>query len=113
MSRQPDPQKSVERLDTKGVLEAETKELWGDAEAAAIWSHPDPVGEYGRRMLRNDQAALCLSGGGIRSAAFALGVVQALARKNLLPASSISRPSREAAISEVSSGVGSRRKTRM
>jgi len=85
MSRQPDPQKSVERLDTKGVLEAETKELWGDAEAAAIWSHPDPVGEYGRRMLRNDQAALCLSGGGIRSAAFALGVVQALARKNLLP----------------------------
>ena len=85
MSRQPDPQKSAERLDTKGILEAETKELWGDAEAAAIWSHPDPVGEYGRRMLRNDQAALCLSGGGIRSAAFALGVVQALARKNLLP----------------------------
>ncbi|HEX2726922.1 MAG TPA: patatin-like phospholipase family protein [Beijerinckiaceae bacterium] len=29
--------------------------------------------------------ALCLSGGGIRSAAFALGVVQALARKGLLP----------------------------
>jgi Patatin-like phospholipase len=31
-----------------------------------------------------DQAALCLSGGGIRSAAFALGVLQGLARQNLL-----------------------------
>lgn len=31
-----------------------------------------------------DQAALCLSGGGIRSAAFALGVLQGLARENLL-----------------------------
>src|SRR6516162_5674926 len=30
------------------------------------------------------QAALCLSGGGIRSAAFSLGVLQALARKGLL-----------------------------
>src|SRR5262249_9731720 len=31
------------------------------------------------------RAALCLSGGGIRSAAFALGVIQALARMRLLP----------------------------
>jgi hypothetical protein len=31
-----------------------------------------------------EQAALCLSGGGIRSAAFSLGVLQALARKGLL-----------------------------
>lgn len=31
-----------------------------------------------------DQTALCLSGGGIRSAAFALGVLQGLARQNLL-----------------------------
>jgi Patatin-like phospholipase len=31
-----------------------------------------------------DQAALCLSGGGIRSAAFALGVLQGLARQKLL-----------------------------
>lgn len=31
-----------------------------------------------------DQSALCLSGGGIRSGAFALGVIQALARKELL-----------------------------
>ena len=30
-------------------------------------------------------SALCLSGGGIRSATFALGVLQALARKNILP----------------------------
>jgi hypothetical protein len=37
-----------------------------------------------KEALRKDQAALCLSGGGIRSAAFALGVLQALAKKGLL-----------------------------
>jgi hypothetical protein len=36
------------------------------------------------RETREKQAALCLSGGGIRSAAFALGVLQALSRKRLL-----------------------------
>jgi hypothetical protein len=34
--------------------------------------------------LRQDTSALCLSGGGIRSATFALGVLQALASRNVL-----------------------------
>ena len=37
-----------------------------------------------RKAVEGRQAALCLSGGGIRSAAFALGVMQALSRKRLL-----------------------------
>lgn len=40
---------------------------------------------YGRiHALQQRRAALCLSGGGIRSASFALGVLQALARHGLL-----------------------------
>lgn len=35
-------------------------------------------------VRETDTAALCLSGGGIRSATFALGVIQGLARKNVL-----------------------------
>ena len=37
-----------------------------------------------RNIHQRDQAALCLSGGGIRSATFALGVLQGLAHHNLL-----------------------------
>src|SRR3954452_10215634 len=73
-------------LNTEAVLRAETVELWGEAQADAIWgvSGEDAKTRYQRCMLSNGQAALCLSGGGIRSAAFALGVVQALAQKGLL-----------------------------
>jgi hypothetical protein len=39
---------------------------------------------YRLAAAAKDQAALCLSGGRIRSAAFSLGVIQALARKGLL-----------------------------
>src|SRR6185437_7311509 len=42
-------------------------------------AHADGVRRIG------DMSALCLSGGGIRSAAFALGVVQGLAARGLLP----------------------------
>jgi hypothetical protein len=42
-----------------------------------------PVGLY-RAALQRNRAALCLSGGGIRSACFALGVLQGLARLGLL-----------------------------
>ncbi|HYD69711.1 patatin-like phospholipase family protein [Azospirillum sp.] len=52
-------------LTTEEVLHDERREIWGD----------DAV---------RPQAALCLSGGGIRSASFALGVIQALACKGLL-----------------------------
>lgn len=60
-----------EPLKLDEVLEAEHAHLHGSA--------PD-------RPLRNRCAysALCLSGGGIRSASFALGVIQALGRKGLL-----------------------------
>jgi hypothetical protein len=36
--------------------------------------------EFYRSLNKHDSAALCLSGGGIRSAAFSLGVIEALAR---------------------------------
>ncbi|SRR5229473_2636482 len=51
------------------------------AEAAAIHGAPLKLGEsFIYRTLNNlNSAAICLSGGGIRSAAFALGVIQALA----------------------------------
>lgn len=39
---------------------------------------------YFEQALTKNQAALCLSGGGIRSAAFSLGVLQSLARNGLL-----------------------------
>jgi hypothetical protein len=61
---------------TKDVLCAEYKAIWGDAaqdEAA-----------YRKAVQKRDQAALCLSGGGIRSAAFSLGVLQVLAYRGLL-----------------------------
>ena len=63
-------------LTTEEVLRLEYRELW-----------PGEVGDletYGAKVFANGQAALCLSGGGIRSAAFALGVVQSLAKKRLL-----------------------------
>jgi hypothetical protein len=57
-------------------------------EYGAIWpDDPDPPADeaaYRRRAFANGHSALCLSGGGIRSAAFALGVLQALSGKGLL-----------------------------
>jgi hypothetical protein len=62
------------------------------AEYALIWNEPklvqgtdkEIVADYQVKAFAHGQAALCLSGGGIRSAAFALGVLQALSRKGLL-----------------------------
>src|SRR5690348_8205268 len=45
---------------------------------------PDDLETYEQRASCLKLAALCLSGGGIRSAAFCLGVLQALAEKCLL-----------------------------
>jgi hypothetical protein len=64
------------------------------AEYALIWKEPklvegtddEVVSDYHVKAFAHGQAALCLSGGGIRSAAFALGVLQALCRKGLLTA---------------------------
>ena len=50
--------------------------------------HPDdalpPDGDFERTACAANRSALCLSGGGIRSAAFAIGALQALARHRLL-----------------------------
>src|SRR5580698_8170331 len=58
------------------------------AEYQAIWNSPLPAGDveatYRREVQARNQAALCLSGGGIRSAAFSLGVLKVLAARGLL-----------------------------
>ncbi len=63
-------------LDTEQVLREEAKAIYGDAAS-------DLHGKSGTALykaLNNlGSVALCLSGGGIRSAAFALGLIQALA----------------------------------
>ncbi len=67
------------------VLRQEFEELHGAG------SGLPPPGDTLERLYREihdldpPRAALCLSGGGIRSASFALGVIQALARRRLLP----------------------------
>jgi hypothetical protein len=57
-------------------------------EYEAIWGGPLPEtnfeAAYRREVQKKKQAALCLSGGGIRSAAFSLGVLQVLANRGLL-----------------------------
>src|SRR5262245_33059845 len=65
-------------LTTPDVLGAEYNAIWRERKRFA--SEDD----YRVAMRDKEQAALCLSGGGIRSAAFALGVLQALAKKRLL-----------------------------
>jgi Patatin-like phospholipase len=57
------------------------------AEYAAIHGAEPPITDlasYHKSASAIGQSALCLSGGGIRSAAFSLGVIQALARTRLL-----------------------------
>jgi hypothetical protein len=71
---------STRAVTTAEVLCAEYRWLWPDDPQP-----PTNEEEYYAKLTRAEQqAALCLSGGGIRSAAFALGVLQALSRKNLL-----------------------------
>ncbi len=65
------------------------------SEVAAIDGAPQPAanpdlteaaayGEIHTRATGNELSALCLSGGGIRSATFSLGVMQGLATRGLL-----------------------------
>jgi hypothetical protein len=60
-------------LTTAQVLQEEAKAIHG-VDPGSL--HGEPLYRFLNRL---DQSALCLSGGGIRSAAFALGVIQALA----------------------------------
>jgi len=72
-----DGKANVHVASTAEVLETEFRLIWGEPPSG------EPV-DLGDLAFDRGQAALCLSGGGIRSAAFALGVVQALSRKRLL-----------------------------
>ena len=89
-------------LTTIEVLLREAKEIHGksfpaidkkiaDCTAVGEWPpEPDSEAEYEfladvyRELLSLNSVALCLSGGGIRSASFALGVLEALARNELV-----------------------------
>src|SRR5262245_8621726 len=75
------------------ALHQEFEELHGAAGAGPTQREASPDGEGGDDLeqlyqrihgLAVPRAALCLSGGGIRSASFALGVLQGLARHGLL-----------------------------
>ena len=68
------------------VLEAEFVALHGRIPPTTTASEPDRLAAlYGHiHDLPQKRTALCLSGGGIRSATFALGVIQGLARLSLL-----------------------------
>ncbi len=68
-----------------GALWDEFEAIHAKPRAAATAQGPDAsLHAYYSAALATPQAALCLSGGGIRSAAFSLGVLQALARSKLL-----------------------------
>jgi len=71
------------------VLECEYEHLHGTLPADFPANDPHPkrrLDELNAAIHTRRHAALCLSGGGIRSASFALGVVQGLARRRLLGA---------------------------
>jgi hypothetical protein len=64
---------------TEDVLREEYKAIWGDTLPQTGFESA-----YRANVQKKEQAALCLSGGGIRSAAFSLGVIQVLAYRGLL-----------------------------
>jgi Patatin-like phospholipase len=64
---------------TEDVLRAEYEAIWG-----GVLPQADFEDAYRKDVQKKKQAALCLSGGGIRSAAFSLGVLQVLAHRGLL-----------------------------
>jgi hypothetical protein len=72
------PQAKAHCVTTDVVLHREYQKIWGADEDTKN------INVYFRKVNRHKQAALCLSGGGIRSAAFGLGVLQALSRNGLL-----------------------------
>ena len=68
-----------------GALWQEFEAIHGKPRASPLEPGPDAsLHAYFDAALQHNQAALCLSGGGIRSAAFSLGVLQALARRGML-----------------------------
>lgn len=74
-------------LDTESMLREEAFEIEGE-----IISHDVQGIALNRRLNRLNRSALCISGGGIRSATFALGVIQALASHPRRPGNEPARP---------------------
>src|SRR5437867_366567 len=66
------------------VLEKEFEKLHSAAPDATGETAADPLTDIYGRIHAQNHTALCLSGGGIRSASFGLGVLQGLAQHNLL-----------------------------
>jgi Patatin-like phospholipase len=69
------------------VLEAELSALGGTAptlDPPNLANEPNRLRQLYSRLYENHLSALCLSGGGIRSASFSLGVIQGLAEAKLL-----------------------------
>jgi hypothetical protein len=70
---------------TAGALWREFEAIHGpERPASNRQGHDGALRDYCDAALQKHQSALCLSGGGIRSAAFSLGVLQDLARRGLL-----------------------------
>ncbi|HEY6330228.1 MAG TPA: patatin-like phospholipase family protein [Blastocatellia bacterium] len=78
---------SSQPLQLAQVLEEEYEALHGDLPADYDRDQPDQperLANIWSLIHKQEQTALCISGGGIRSATFALGVLQGLARIGLL-----------------------------
>jgi hypothetical protein len=84
----PDEKYLKEFLDThRAPPRPDLKDAKGEdheAERRALAAYYEAVHKFRKNDKEPGQTALCLSGGGIRSAAFALGVLQALAHLKLL-----------------------------
>lgn len=74
-------------IDTETLLRQEAFEIEGE-----VISHDVEGVALNRRLNRLNRSALCISGGGIRSATFALGVLQALAMHPRRSANQAAKP---------------------
>src|SRR4051794_34429802 len=75
--------REAQPLDLARVLELEDRHFI-KSDGTRQGSADDRLPAAIRTCHERDRAALCLSGGGIRSASFAIGVLQGLARCNLI-----------------------------
>ncbi len=76
------PSEAVDQAKTKGAVEvAKTK---GNGDGVAAYHSPLTPRQAEKLQGKTLRSALCLSGGGIRSATFNLGILQGLARHGLL-----------------------------
>jgi hypothetical protein len=78
------PDSPTSSLPVAGALDAEYRYLHASGAGSPADAPPADLAEVLRRHGAAGHAALCLSGGGVRSASFALGVLQGLARVGAL-----------------------------